>query len=234
MTWSRGRADRVRAPSGGRAGALRCRTSAGRRTTGLWHVRSRRLTSLMPARPLDDRYPSISPTADFEGQMIGGGTADIVSAEQYADLATVLHETQLDRGLRTLLVTSATPREGKTLTVVNLAITLSELICAAGVDHRCGFAPAVRASSAWRRGGHGPERRAVASDERAPNHPRLAAALGAARRASRSEPARPFEPGPAPAGLRRNARHGSTGFWSTRLPWVSGQMPSFWRASSRA
>jgi protein-tyrosine kinase len=83
------------------------------------------LPSVVPALPLDNRYPSISPTADFEGKVIGGGTADVVSAEQYADLATVLHETQLDRGLRMLLVTSATPREGKTLTVVNLAITLS-------------------------------------------------------------------------------------------------------------
>jgi capsular exopolysaccharide synthesis family protein len=36
----------------------------------------------------------------------------------------VLHEAQLDRGLKSLLVTSSAPQEGKTLTVVNLAITL--------------------------------------------------------------------------------------------------------------
>jgi capsular exopolysaccharide synthesis family protein len=32
----------------------------------------------------------------------------------------------MDRGLKTVVVTSAAPREGKTLTVVNLALTLSE------------------------------------------------------------------------------------------------------------
>jgi len=46
--------------------------------------------------------------------------------EAYSSIATVLHEAQLDRGLQTLLVTSAIPGEGKTLTVVNLALALSE------------------------------------------------------------------------------------------------------------
>jgi capsular exopolysaccharide synthesis family protein len=56
-------------------------------------------------------YPVGRPVRDFEG---------------YSSIATVLHEAQLDRGLNTLLMTSAIPGEGKTLTVINLALALSE------------------------------------------------------------------------------------------------------------
>jgi capsular exopolysaccharide synthesis family protein len=47
--------------------------------------------------------------------------------EQYSRLAATLHDAQHEQGLRTLMVTSALPREGKTLTATNLALTLSEL-----------------------------------------------------------------------------------------------------------
>jgi capsular exopolysaccharide synthesis family protein len=46
--------------------------------------------------------------------------------EQYRRLAAAVHELQIDSGLKTLMVTSALPREGKTLTVTNLALTLTE------------------------------------------------------------------------------------------------------------
>jgi capsular exopolysaccharide synthesis family protein len=49
-----------------------------------------------------------------------------VSLEEYRRLAATLHAVQSERGLRTLMVTSAAPRDGKTLTVTNLALTLSE------------------------------------------------------------------------------------------------------------
>jgi capsular exopolysaccharide synthesis family protein len=49
-----------------------------------------------------------------------------VSLEQYRRLAAALHDAQVERGLKTVMVTSALPGEGKTLTVVNLALTLSE------------------------------------------------------------------------------------------------------------
>lgn len=52
--------------------------------------------------------------------------ATAVAIEQYRRLAASIHELQVDRGLKTLLVTSALPQDGKTLTVVNLALTLSE------------------------------------------------------------------------------------------------------------
>ncbi|HEY1308702.1 MAG TPA: CpsD/CapB family tyrosine-protein kinase [Vicinamibacterales bacterium] len=46
--------------------------------------------------------------------------------EQYRRLAATLHEAQIEKGLKTVMVTSAAPREGKTLTAVNIALTLSE------------------------------------------------------------------------------------------------------------
>jgi capsular exopolysaccharide synthesis family protein len=91
-------------------------------------VDQRHLTRPLPApRPpaVVDQYRSIVPAHEFDGKVVAHGMEHTGSAEQYASLATALHETQLDRGLQTLLVTSATPQEGKTLTVVNLAITLS-------------------------------------------------------------------------------------------------------------
>lgn len=51
---------------------------------------------------------------------------DAVSIEQFRRLAATLHDLQVAKGLKTVMVTSAVPKEGKTLTVANLALTLSE------------------------------------------------------------------------------------------------------------
>jgi capsular exopolysaccharide synthesis family protein len=51
---------------------------------------------------------------------------DSVSLEQYRRLAAALHDEQLHRGFKSVMVTSALPKDGKTLTIVNLALTLSE------------------------------------------------------------------------------------------------------------
>ena len=48
------------------------------------------------------------------------------STEQYRRLAATLHDAHTEKGLKSVMVTSAVPKEGKTLTVVNLALTLSE------------------------------------------------------------------------------------------------------------
>jgi protein-tyrosine kinase len=61
-----------------------------------------------------------------ESRLLGHDEMSPVALEQYRRVAAVLHELHLDRGFRTLLVTSALPREGKTFTIVNLALTLSE------------------------------------------------------------------------------------------------------------
>ena len=49
-----------------------------------------------------------------------------VSREQYRRLAGVLLDAQGNNGVRAIMVTSAVPGEGKTLTATNLALTLSE------------------------------------------------------------------------------------------------------------
>jgi capsular exopolysaccharide synthesis family protein len=54
------------------------------------------------------------------------GTSSAVSLEQYRKLGALLHEAQAQNHSRTVMITSALPHEGKTLTVVNLALTLSE------------------------------------------------------------------------------------------------------------
>ena len=54
------------------------------------------------------------------------GTSSTVSIEQYRRLAATLHEAQVASQLKTVMITSALPSEGKTLTTVNLALTLSE------------------------------------------------------------------------------------------------------------
>ena len=59
-------------------------------------------------------------------RLAGGGTLDPGCEEQYRQLAAALHHTALARGVRTVMVASAVPGEGKTLTAANLALTLSE------------------------------------------------------------------------------------------------------------
>jgi capsular exopolysaccharide synthesis family protein len=46
--------------------------------------------------------------------------------EQYRRVAAMLHQLQEERGTKVLMVASAQPGEGKTLTAANLALTLSE------------------------------------------------------------------------------------------------------------
>ena len=49
-----------------------------------------------------------------------------VSREQYRRLAALLHDAQTSNGLKVVMIASAVPGEGKTLTASNLALTLSE------------------------------------------------------------------------------------------------------------
>ena len=90
------------------------------------------LRSVKPARarksvPATGRTSGqLGPFPDaLEGKLILSNAAP-VAVEQYRRLAGTLHELQAVHGTRTLMVTSALPREGKTLTVSNLAMTLSE------------------------------------------------------------------------------------------------------------
>jgi protein-tyrosine kinase len=66
--------------------------------------------------------PQVTP--DQEARLVSGGSG-AVPLEQYRRLAATLHDVQQQQGLKTLMLTSALPGEGKTLTTVNLALTLS-------------------------------------------------------------------------------------------------------------
>jgi len=60
------------------------------------------------------------------GKVVSGPEMDQATAEQYGRVAAVLHHAQKERKIKTVMVTSAMAGEGKTLTALNLALTLSE------------------------------------------------------------------------------------------------------------
>jgi protein-tyrosine kinase len=68
--------------------------------------------------------PKPAPDPALEARLVTGRVSP-VALEQYRRLAAVLHDAQAESGLTTVMLTSAVPREGKTLTSVNLALTLS-------------------------------------------------------------------------------------------------------------
>jgi protein-tyrosine kinase len=77
-------------------------------------------------RPMPQRGHETGQPSPELGARLVNSTADFVGVEQYRRLAASLHDAQTTQGLRVVTVTSALPRDGKTLTAVNLALTLSE------------------------------------------------------------------------------------------------------------
>jgi protein-tyrosine kinase len=63
---------------------------------------------------------------EVEGKLVVDAQTDSVSVEQYRRLAATLHQMQAQGTIKSLIVSSALPRDGKTLTSTNLALTLSE------------------------------------------------------------------------------------------------------------
>jgi capsular exopolysaccharide synthesis family protein len=61
-----------------------------------------------------------------DGKLVLSSEAPSVLVEQYRRLAATLYDVQSEKDLKSIIVSSALPREGKTLTAVNLALTLSE------------------------------------------------------------------------------------------------------------
>lgn len=59
-------------------------------------------------------------------KIVTGPKMDPGTTEQYRRLAATLHHVQTERGVKKVMVTSAAAGEGKTLTALNLALTLSE------------------------------------------------------------------------------------------------------------
>lgn len=83
--------------------------------------------------PVADAFISSPRSVDLsvgatEGQekVVGSSIGDPLLIEQFRKMAATLHQLQLDRGIRTVMVASALAGEGKTLTALNLALTLSE------------------------------------------------------------------------------------------------------------
>jgi len=62
----------------------------------------------------------------YKDKVVTSATLPSSTVEQYRRLAASLHHLQAEQGLRSLTITSSVPQEGKTLTSVNLAMTLSE------------------------------------------------------------------------------------------------------------
>jgi capsular exopolysaccharide synthesis family protein len=59
-------------------------------------------------------------------RLVGNAATTPLSIEQYRRLAAVMHQAQVDRGIKTVMVASAFSGEGKSLSAANLALTLSE------------------------------------------------------------------------------------------------------------
>lgn len=59
-------------------------------------------------------------------ERLAGANGDPALVEQFRRLAATLHHAHLNNGLRSVMVTSALPGDGKTLTSVNLALVLAE------------------------------------------------------------------------------------------------------------
>ena len=74
-----------------------------------------------------DRGNGIRATIDrLRGKVVLSPDTPSPVVEQYRRLAATLHHAQRDRQARVLMVSSAMPGEGKTLTATNLALTLTE------------------------------------------------------------------------------------------------------------
>jgi capsular exopolysaccharide synthesis family protein len=86
-------------------------------------ARERRPPSWQPDEQVRSRSHSVPP--DVRGKLVNDRDVDAVVVEQYRRVATALCEAQASRTIHCLMVTSAVPREGKTLTAANLALTLS-------------------------------------------------------------------------------------------------------------
>jgi capsular exopolysaccharide synthesis family protein len=88
----------------------------------------RPIRALQPAsEPVVEDVIPVRINPAYHEKLVTGAAAETFCAEQYRRLAAAVHHLQVEQGLNRLMVSSAVPREGKTLTIVNLALTFSEL-----------------------------------------------------------------------------------------------------------
>lgn len=88
-------------------------------------VRVRSSDGAIPQMTVRTRPPE-RPNSELQGKLVASRGISPVSVEQYRRLAATLHDLQQQRAVKSLMVSSAVPREGKTLTITNLALTLAE------------------------------------------------------------------------------------------------------------
>lgn len=81
------------------------------------------LLSLPDGAPL---LPNWRRDPELVGKMVGTEDVSSGALEQYRKLAATLHHAQEERNIQVVMATSSLPGEGKSLTVSNLALTLSE------------------------------------------------------------------------------------------------------------
>jgi protein-tyrosine kinase len=74
----------------------------------------------------DEEDSPTLPAVNFGTRVVAHNEMGRLPIEQYRKLAAVLHHEQADSGVKVLMVASPLPGDGKTLTAVNLALTLSE------------------------------------------------------------------------------------------------------------
>jgi protein-tyrosine kinase len=78
------------------------------------------------AAPSDDILTTWRSDPELVGKLVGTEGFSGAAQEQYRKLAAILHHAQVERGVKVIMMSSALPGEGKSLTAVNLALTLSE------------------------------------------------------------------------------------------------------------
>lgn len=78
------------------------------------------------ATPVEPSGGMVRFSNQWRDRLASGPDSHVGLTEQFRRLAATLHHAQLANGLRDVMLTSASPDDGKTLTAVNLALVLAE------------------------------------------------------------------------------------------------------------
>ncbi len=75
----------------------------------------------------DPAHDAVAPAPKrYSDKLILSREMDPAAVEQYRKVAAALHQLQLDRGVKVVMIASAMAEDGKTITASNIALTLSE------------------------------------------------------------------------------------------------------------
>jgi len=83
-------------------------------------------SSLIAAPASTDQLTLWRTDPEVAGKLVGTDGFLPAAMEQYRKLGAILHHAQVERGVKVIMTSSAMPGEGKSLTSVNLALTLSD------------------------------------------------------------------------------------------------------------